>query len=109
MSCFYGGHSSVPLSGIFFLPPTLFWLPAEPSRVPNFIYGRGNWGSCQCYYTCGVVQTCVEAFDLIQASRKHDQDFQKLKLRLNIEKCRLYTWGQAMGFAEPSSDKKPTH
>jgi len=47
-----------------------------------------------------LFKTCVEAFELIQAGRKQEQDFKKLELRLNIEKCRLYTWGQAMGLTD---------
>jgi Prion-inhibition and propagation len=52
-----------------------------------------------------LFKTCVEAFDLIQASRKQEEDFKKLELRLHIEKCRLYTWGQAIGLTDPNSDK----
>jgi hypothetical protein len=53
-----------------------------------------------------LAKTCVEAFDLIQTGRHQELDLKKLALRLNIEKCRLYTWGQAMGLTEPSSQDR---
>ena len=43
-----------------------------------------------------LLKVCLDAFDLIQASRNQELDYQKLVLKLNIERCRLYTWGQAM-------------
>ena len=47
-----------------------------------------------------LFKTCIEAFDLIQASRHQEDDFKKLKLRLSIEKCRLYIWGELMGLTD---------
>jgi hypothetical protein len=44
-----------------------------------------------------VFKSCLEAFELFQAARKTDLDLKKLIVRLNIERCRLYTWGEAMG------------
>ena len=49
-----------------------------------------------------LFKTCIEAFDLIQTSRHQEGDFKKLKLRLNIEKCRLYIWGDLMGLTNTS-------
>jgi hypothetical protein len=54
----------------------------------------------------GLFKTCVEAFDLIQTYRHQELDLKKLTLRLNIEKCRLYTWGQAMGLTETISQNQ---
>lgn len=48
----------------------------------------------------GLFKICIEAFDMIQTGRHQEVDLKKLMLRLNIEKCRLYTWGQAMGLTE---------
>jgi len=56
-----------------------------------------------------LFKICIEAFDLIQTGRHQELDLKKLTLRLNIEKCRLYTWGQAMGLtnlAESSSEDR---
>ena len=56
-----------------------------------------------------LFKACIEAFELIQASRHQDFDFKKLKLRLNIEKCRLYIWGDSMGLTdvtEPSRERR---
>jgi Prion-inhibition and propagation len=56
----------------------------------------------------GLFKLCIEAFDVIQAGRNQEMDTKKLVLRLNIEKCRLYTWGQAMGLTEASGeDQRP--
>ncbi|KAL9617906.1 MAG: hypothetical protein Q9160_007333 [Pyrenula sp. 1 TL-2023] len=45
----------------------------------------------------GLTKLCLEAFDIIQIARKQGQDYEKLSLRLNIERARLYIWSQAMG------------
>ncbi|KAL9620740.1 MAG: hypothetical protein Q9160_004753 [Pyrenula sp. 1 TL-2023] len=50
-----------------------------------------------------LFKACVEAFDLIQASRNQEVDFKKLKLRLHIEKCRLYIWGDSMGLTDDTA------
>jgi hypothetical protein len=47
-----------------------------------------------------LFKACIEAFDLIQTSRHQEVDLKKLKLRLNIEKCRLYIWGEFMGLTD---------
>ena len=51
-----------------------------------------------------LFKLCVEAFDLIQAGRRQEFDLRKLILRLNIEKCRLYTWGEVIGLTTPAND-----
>jgi hypothetical protein len=53
----------------------------------------------------GLFKICVEAFDLIQTGRHQELDVKKLTLRLNIEKCRLYTWGQVMGLTEVHNEE----
>src|SRR2546423_3138484 len=53
----------------------------------------------------GLFKICVEAFDLVQTSRHQEADLKKLTLGLNIEKCRLYTWGQVMGLTETINQK----
>ena len=53
-----------------------------------------------CITLIGLLKVCVEAFDVIQHARRQDLDYRKLALRLKIEKCRLYTWGEAMGLTE---------
>ncbi|KAL6714714.1 hypothetical protein ACLMJK_008139 [Lecanora helva] len=51
-----------------------------------------------------LFKTCIDAFELIQISRHQEGDFRKLKLRLNIEKCRLCIWGEFIGLANTSDD-----
>jgi len=55
---------------------------------------------------CSLFKACIEAFDLIQTARKQEEDLRKLKLKLNIEKCRLYTWGEAMGLVDYEPDQR---
>ena len=50
-----------------------------------------------------LFKVCIEAFDLIQTSRHQDVDLQKLTIRFEIEKCRLYVWGEAMGLTAPQT------
>ena len=50
-----------------------------------------------------LFKLCIEAFDLIQIARNQDTDVQKSILRLNIEKCRLYVWGETMGLTVPQN------
>src|SRR2546423_7463683 len=45
----------------------------------------------------GLFKACLEAFEVIQTVHNQELDLRKLILRLNIEKCRLFAWGEAMG------------
>lgn len=49
----------------------------------------------------GLFKLCIDAFDFIRATQNQELDLKKLALKLSIEKCRLYTWGQAMGLTQP--------
>ena len=53
-----------------------------------------------------LFKLCVEAFDVIHTAQNQAVDLKKLTLKLNIEKCRLYTWGQAMGLTSISETRK---
>jgi hypothetical protein len=52
----------------------------------------------------GLIKLCLEAFDSIQAARKQGLDYEKLSLRLNIERARLYIWGEVMDLTNPDLD-----
>src|SRR5436305_138001 len=55
-----------------------------------------------------LFKLCIEAFDIIHTAQNQTLDLKKLTVRLAIEKCRLYTWGQAMGLtsiAEPTKQR----
>ncbi|KAF2785724.1 hypothetical protein K505DRAFT_290850 [Melanomma pulvis-pyrius CBS 109.77] len=54
----------------------------------------------------GLFKTCLEAFDLIQTGRSQEVDLKKLKLRLSIEKCRLYVWGESMGLTCENTERE---
>lgn len=45
----------------------------------------------------GLFRACLEAFDMIRTAHDQEMDLKKLTLKLNIEKCRLYLWGDEMG------------
>lgn len=48
-----------------------------------------------------LLKTCLDAFELFEVAKNTDTDLQCLIIRLTMEKCRLYTWGQAMGLVTP--------
>jgi hypothetical protein len=56
-----------------------------------------------------LFKVCIEAFDAVQTYQAQELELKKLVLRLNVEKCRLYVWGQAMGLSRPSrhSHRRP--
>ena len=54
----------------------------------------------------GLFRVCIEAFDLIQKARNQDTDLEKLILKLNIERCRLYVWGEALGLTVPQDSRQ---
>ena len=49
-----------------------------------------------------LFKVCIEAFDVICTYQAQEVELKKLVLRLNVEKCRLYVWGQVMGLSCPS-------
>jgi hypothetical protein len=55
-----------------------------------------------------LFKSCIEAFDLIQTGHNQELDLMKLVLRLNIEKCRLFTWGESMGLTSTPDEAEPT-
>ena len=44
-----------------------------------------------------LFKSCIDAFEIIKTAQNQEADLRKLVLKLNLEKCRLYTWGEAMG------------
>jgi hypothetical protein len=52
-----------------------------------------------------VFNGCLHAFDLFQVTQAKDTDLKRLLVRLNIERCRLYTWGEAMWLTKPPGSK----
>src|ERR1700748_2109086 len=56
----------------------------------------------------GLFKACMEGFEIIQIAKKQENDLKKLALRLNIERCRLYMWGQAMGLTKASEEPRPS-
>jgi hypothetical protein len=55
-----------------------------------------------------LFKSCIDAFDLIQTGHNQELDLMKLVLQLNIEKCRLLTWGESMDLTSTSDEAEPT-
>jgi hypothetical protein len=53
-----------------------------------------------------VFKACLNAFDLFHTAQHADLDVKRLLVRLNIERCRLYTWGEAMGITKAPKSKE---
>ena len=51
-----------------------------------------------------LFKLCIEAFDAIRTANRQALDLKKLNLKLQIEKCRLYTWGETMGLTLREED-----
>ena len=49
---------------------------------------------------------CIEAFDLVQSARHQESDLNSLVLKFNIEKCRLFLWGQVMGLTAQANPRE---
>jgi hypothetical protein len=56
----------------------------------------------------GLFTQCLNAVALISAAKRTDKDLRKLTIKLSIERCRLYTWGETLGLTMPDSDSKTT-
>jgi hypothetical protein len=54
----------------------------------------------------GLFKLCIESFDVIHTLQAQGTDLEKLLLKLRIEKCRLYTWGQTMGLTADTTTKQ---
>jgi hypothetical protein len=50
---------------------------------------------------------CLDAIDLIQTAQQQELDLKKLLLKLKIEKCRLYIWGEGIGLTTAPVAGKP--
>ena len=60
-----------------------------------------------CFTLASLFKVCLEAIDLIQTAQHQDLDVKKLVLKLNIEKCRLYAWGEEMGLTTTLVARQP--
>lgn len=52
-----------------------------------------------------LFSSCIEAFDLIECMRNHPEDYKILLVKLEIEKCRLYQWGESLGLSKGQPDE----
>ena len=54
----------------------------------------------------GLTKLSMEAFDIIQIAQNQGQEYEKLSLRLNIERARFCTWNQAMGLTSHTKEDR---
>ena len=57
-----------------------------------------------CLTIAALFKVCVEAFDLIQASHRQQREYELQSVELEIERARLYFWGQSMGLLDDVSN-----
>jgi hypothetical protein len=55
----------------------------------------------------GLFKICVDTFGIIRTCKNQERDLKKLTLRLNIERCRLYNWGEAMRLTRSDKQRSP--
>ena len=54
-------------------------------------------------------KTCVEIFDVVDSGRKHGMDYEILRVKLEVERIRLVTWGDAVGLSKVEHDRPSLH
>lgn len=47
-----------------------------------------------------LFQLCIQGFDCFRAMQEQEADLRKLSIKLSIEKCRLYIWGETIGLTK---------
>jgi Prion-inhibition and propagation len=60
----------------------------------------------------GVVslwKTCVEIFEVIDSGRKYGMEYEILRVKLEVERIRLVTWGNALGLSEVEHGRPTLH
>lgn len=58
----------------------------------------------------GVValwKTCVDVFDVIDSGRSYGMDYELLRVKLEVERIRLVTWGDMIGLDGENSTTRP--
>ncbi|KAK7179647.1 TPR domain containing protein [Paraphaeosphaeria sporulosa] len=45
-------------------------------------------------------KTCVDAFEVVDSSRNHGMEYELLRVKLEVERIRLHSWGNAIGLGE---------
>lgn len=54
-----------------------------------------------------LFSTCVECFDLLDAGRGFERDYELLIIQLQLEKTRLLDWGQSVGLLQTEGLQRP--
>ncbi|GAB1213864.1 hypothetical protein ATERTT37_003017 [Aspergillus terreus] len=50
--------------------------------------------------TAALWETCVQIFDVVESGRRYGMDYELLRVKLEVERIRLYNWGDAIGLSE---------
>ena len=45
-------------------------------------------------------QTCVQIFDVVESGRRYGIDYELLRVKLEVERIRLFNWGEAIGLSD---------
>ena len=45
-------------------------------------------------------QTCVQIFDVVESGRRYGMDYELLRVKLEVERIRLFNWGEAIGLSD---------
>ncbi|GAD97274.1 predicted protein [Paecilomyces variotii No. 5] len=57
----------------------------------------------------GVValwQTCVEVFETVDSGRKYGMDYELLRVKLEVERIRLHSWGDTVGLGDNNNSTR---
>ena len=45
-------------------------------------------------------ETCVQIFDVVESGRRYGMDYELLRVKLEVERIRLFNWGEAIGLSD---------
>jgi len=45
-------------------------------------------------------KTCVQVFDVVESGRRYGMDYELLRVKLEVERMRLFNWGEAIGLSD---------
>lgn len=51
----------------------------------------------------GLLDTCLQLYDTVDAGKKHGADYEILTIKLGIERVRLVSWGEKVGLVPLST------
>lgn len=49
-------------------------------------------------------KTCVQVFDVVESGQRYGMDYELLRVKLDVERVRLLSWGEAIGLSDDYSN-----